>query len=348
MRLWTLVCGLATTLVVSMGAQAGGPWLLTLNKTDLTMTIVDPATRQVVARLPSGPDPHEIVASPDGRLAYITNYTAGNGAENTISVIDLVARAPLAPIDLGSLSRPHGLHFAAGKLYFSAEGSKVVGRIDPATRKIEWVQGSGQSRTHMVLTTADGSRVFTTNIGSASVSIFEPAGGGRGAPARGGAPAAGAGRIGGPVEWNVFVVPVGRGAEGFDLTPDGKELWTANAQEASVSIVDVAARTATTIPVTFSAANRLKFTPDGKLALISDISGHELIVIDVATRKERTRIEVKAGASGTLITPDGARAYLSVGSQNAVAEIDLKSLTVTNWIATGRNPDGLAWADRVR
>jgi len=332
-------------------AQRTPDRLLVLNKGDLTMAIVDAATLQIVGRVPTGPDPHEVVATPDGALAFISNYTAGNGSANTLTVIDLNAKSLAGPIDLGAISRPHGLWIANGKLYFSAEGSKAVGRYDLAAKRIDWLMGSGQSRTHMVIATADGSKVFTTNIGSATVSIFEPAGGGNrggGAPSRAGGPPPGGaapGRgPGGAPEWNVTVIPVGRGAEGFDLSPDGREIWTANAQDASVSVIDVAAKSVVaTIPVRFGAANRLKFTPDGKRALVSDLNGHELIVIDTATRKETARVEVKGGAAGLQMTPDGTRAFLSVGSRNAVAVIDLATLTVTSWIQTGPNPDGLAW-----
>jgi YVTN family beta-propeller protein len=191
----------------------------------------------------------------------------------------------------------------------------------------------------MVIVAPGGTELFTTNVSSASVSIIERTSGGRGGPGRGGRGAAG--------DWQVTTVPVGRGAEGFDRSPDGKTLWVANAQDASVSIVDVATKKVeATVPVQFGAANRLKFTPDGRLVLISDLRGHELIVMDAASRKETKRIEVKGGAAGLLVEPDGARAFLSVGSQNAVAVIDLRSLAVTNWIQTGRNPDGLAWAVR--
>jgi YVTN family beta-propeller protein len=338
-RLFVLVTAVLAAAIASPAAQTSGPYLLALNKGDLTLAIVDPATGQVLARVPSGPDPHEVVASPDGRFAYITNYTQGNGADSTISVVDLVARRALTPIDLGALSRPHGLDMAGGKLYFTAERSKAIGRIDPATNKIDWVLGTGQNGTHMVLASADGNRVFTTNIASASVAIIEPAPQGARGQGRGG------GRGPAATEWGVTIVPVGRGAEGFDVSPDGKELWTANAQDASVSVIDLTAKSlAATLPVAFKSANRLKFTPDGKLVLIADLGGHEVIVIDATTRKERTRIEVKGGAAGTQMDPDGSRAFVSIGSENAVAVIDLKSLTVSKWIPTGTRPDGLAWA----
>ena len=327
---------------------AAADLLLAINKGDQTLAIVDAATLKVLGTAPTGPDPHEVVASADGKLAYITNYNAGNGFANSLSVIDLVAMKALPPIDLGALGRPHGIALADGKVYFTAEGAKVVGRYDPATRRVDLVIGTGQDRTHMVIVSSDQKTLFTTNVSSATVSILEQfTVASRGGPPPGAAPpGAPVGRGAAPpaaTDWRVTVVPVGMGAEGFDLSPDGRELWVANAQGGSVSIVNVAKKVAETVSVRFRSANRLKFTPDGKYALISDLGGTEVIVMDAATRQEIKRIDVGGGAAGLQMSPDGSRAFAAVGSQNGVAIIDLKTLSVTGRIATGPGPDGLAW-----
>jgi DNA-binding beta-propeller fold protein YncE len=162
-------------------AQTHSQALLVLEKSDNTLAIVDPASLQIVARVPAGPDPHEIVASADGKFAYISNYGGSDSALNTISVVDLVARKALPPISLGALRSPHGLDFAGGKLYFTAETSKVIGRYDPATQGVDWVLGTGQDRTHMVAVAESLDRIFTSNVSSATISIIEqvslPAGG---------------------------------------------------------------------------------------------------------------------------------------------------------------------------
>ena len=159
--------------------------LLVINKGDNTLAIIDAATLNVLGTAATGPDPHEVVASADGKLAYITNYNAGNGGfASSLSVVDLVARTALPPIDLGALARPHGITLSDGKIYFSAEGAKVVARYDPATRKVDWVIGTGQDRTHMVIVSSDQKLIFTTNVASATVSILEQRAVGR----RGGGP----------------------------------------------------------------------------------------------------------------------------------------------------------------
>src|SRR5262250_2431811 len=120
---------LSTFLAISMMsrvafAQSPSPSLLVLEKSDNTVAIVDPATFKIVGRLPAGPDPHEIVVSSNGQLAYISNY-GGLGSElNTISVVDAHARKALPAIQLGPFHSPHGLWYAGNKLYFTAETNK--------------------------------------------------------------------------------------------------------------------------------------------------------------------------------------------------------------------------------
>jgi YVTN family beta-propeller protein len=303
--------------------------LLVLAKKDSTLLIVDPATLKVTAKLPAGPDPHEVIASPDRSTAYISNY--GGGAYNTLTVIDLAAKKVLPAIDLGALSGPHGLAYAGGKVWFTAEAAKAIGSYDPATKKIDWIMGTGQNRTHMIYVFPDLRRIITTNVSSGTVSFIEKheSNGPMGPP-------------GG--DWNETVIPVGHGSEGFDVSPGGKEIWVANAGEGTVSIIDAASKTVTqTLAAGVKGANRLKFTPDGKLVFISSLSQPNVTIIDAATRKELKRVRVGHGAAGIEMQPDGSRVYVACSPDGYVAVIDLHSLEVVGRINAGQSPDGLAW-----
>jgi YVTN family beta-propeller protein len=304
--------------------------LLVLAKSDHTLAIVDPANLHVVARMPSGPDPHEVIASADGKFGYISNY--GGGAYNTLTIVDLIEQKTLPAVDLGPLGGPHGLAFVGGKVWFTAEAAKVIGSYDPTAHKIDWVLGTGQNRTHMIFVTEDLKRIITSNVSSATMSIIEKtaARGPRG-------------------DWDEIVVPVGKGAEGFDVSPDGKEIWAANAQDGTVSILDFATKKVTdTLAANVRSANRLKFTPDGKLVLISCLGGSDLVVLDAHTHRDAKRINIGHGAAGIQMQPDGSRAYVACTPDDYVAIIDLKTLEVTGHIQAGKQPDGLAWAVRSK
>ena len=149
------------------------------------------------------------------------------------------------------------------------------------------------------------------------------------------------------MDWNQTVIPVGKGDEGFDVSPDRRELWTANAQDGTLSVVDLKTRTVTaTLDAKTFGANRLKFTPDGKLVLISSLGDGDLVIYDAASRKEFKRVKIGHGAAGILMDPEGNRAFIACTPDNYVAVLDLKTLAVTGHIDVGGEPDGLAWALR--
>ena len=153
---------------------------------------------------------------------------------------------------------------------------------------------------------------------------------------------------GGPRKtWRVTNVAAGHGAEGFDVSPDGKEIWAANAQDATVTIIDAASKRVTqTLPISVRGANRLKFTPDGKRVLIAGLgagTGSNFVVLDAATRTEVKQFNLGGGAAGIVIVSDGSHAYVAVSGKDKVAVVDLKSLEVTGYVSTGKQPDGLAW-----
>ncbi|HEY6339711.1 MAG TPA: YncE family protein [Candidatus Sulfotelmatobacter sp.] len=339
-----VVCALAwaATLCISgvLTAQdASTGSLLVLSKHDQTLAIVNPATLQVVAKVPVGNDPHEVIASSDGSTAYVSNY--GSGAYHTLAVVDLVGHKALPSVDLGALTGPHGLSFIGGKVWFTAEGAKAIGRYDPASQKVDWILGTGQNRTHMIYVAEDGEYIVTTNVSSGTVSIIDKellrTAPGRPAPA-------GAGNRS---DWNETVVKVGNGSEGFDVSPDRQEIWVANAQDGTISIIDRAGKSVVqTLDANARGANRLKFTPDGQRVLVSALGGPDLVVLDARTRKEVKRVAIGHGAAGILVQSGGSRAFVACTPDGYVAVVDLTSLTVVGHIQAGDNPDGLAWAAR--
>ena len=160
-----------TTITRAQNATPS-PALLVLNKAENSLAILDPATKQVVARIPTGEGPHEIAASADGKLAVVTNYGAKNPG-HSLSVIDLVAQKEIHRVDLGPLGRPHGILFADSQFYFTAELNKLIARYDPATNKVDWLLGIGQNRTHMLVRTKYLNEFFTSNVDSGTVTAVE-------------------------------------------------------------------------------------------------------------------------------------------------------------------------------
>jgi YVTN family beta-propeller protein len=189
----------------------------------------------------------------------------------------------------------------------------------------------------MIFVTNDEKRIYTTNVNAGTVSILYdtllPA-----PPFSGAQPRR---------DWAQTVIQVSKGSEGFDVTPDGKQLWTAAADDGIISVIDlVSKRKIFVMDAKVVGANRLKFTPDGKRALVSSLRTGDFFVLDVASRKEIKRLNIGKGGAGIEIDPDGSRAFVGCTADNYVAVIDLKKLEVINHIDVGPGPDGLAWAIR--
>lgn len=313
--------------VLARAADTPSPALLVLNKEEATLAIVDPVSFAVVAKVPTGDDPHEVAASADGKWAFVSNYGRGG---RSISVIDLIAQKERR-VDVGQLSGVHGIAAMDGKAVFASETARLVATYDPATGKIERLVPTNQDLSHMVMLNRDNSKLFTANMGSGTVTIAE-----RGAP-------------GLQTAWTQTAVAVGQGPEGFDLTPDGREIWTATYGDGKMAVVDVATKKVKqTFATNTRRANRVKITPDGKLALVSDMGGGELVIFDIASRKEVKRMRLGSSPEGILIEPSGQRAFVAVTGDDEVAVVDLKSLSVARRFSPGKGtgPDGMAWAVR--
>jgi YVTN family beta-propeller protein len=323
-------------------SSAGAPGvLIVLDKAVATAEFVDPGSGAVLHSLATGAGPHEGIVSPDGRLAIVANYGAGEPG-NTLSVFELAdGAAPVdaGRIDLGEHTRPHGLAFAGELLLVTCETSRSLLGVDLAARKVTKRCDTGQRVSHMVAASPDGRRAFVANIGSGSMTAIDLA------------------------TWTVTAnVATGAQAEGIDVAPDGRTVWVTNRQAGTVSVVDadtlaiLATLECPGFPI------RVKLAPDGALALVSCAEAGVVRVFDARTRELRLSVsmdfDLAGGAEkglfgarfgksaqpiGILVPPRGGVAYVACAAADRVAVIDLATLALTHSFAVGREPDGLAW-----
>lgn len=335
-----LMCLLQAALDIHISqAQSSVPrYLVGLSKTSHSLAIVDPATLKVVDTVRVGPDPHEVVVSPDGRTAYVSN--TGSGFFHRIDVIDLVTRKALDTINTSPLIGPHGLSFTGGKLWFAAQGAKAVGRFDPQTRTMDLCLGTGQERTHMLYVTRDTRTVLATSVGSGTISLFNYV---QLPPII--TPMGYALPTAKPYQdWVQTIVPFKPGNEGYAVSPDEKEFWTATPVDGSIAVIDIAGKKVTdTINAGITGANRLAFSADGSMVLISSLRTGDLYFYDAKTRREIKHINIGHGCAHILVDATQARAFVSCTPDNYIAVIDLKKLVMTGRIEIGGRPDGLSW-----
>lgn len=320
---------IASTLLLVASAAAElqaqvKPVLVALNKAENTLSIIDPSTMKATAKVPTGEGPHEVVLSPDGKTAYVSNY--GNAQPgSSISVIDVVAAKEIRKVDVSPLLRPHGLHLLGTKLYFSAEVNRAIARYDTVANKVDWIMGTGQNGSHMVVSSPDQKKFYTANIGSDSVTAIElpPFV----APQK-------------PVSH----IPVGKQPEAIDLSPDGKEVWVGLNAEGMAEVVDVVNYKSVGKINIGGRPYRVRFTPDGKFVVCTMINTKEILLIDVATRKEVKRLKVDGVPLGVTFSNDGKTAFFTIVEPDTIIKVDLDKMEIKGRLDAGKGPDGIAVA----
>ncbi len=311
-------------LILSGSTSVFPATLVVLNKADATLSIIDPQTMKITGKVPTGDSPHEVVLSMDGKTAFVANYGAQTPG-SSFSVIDVVAKKELRRVDLSPLTRPHGLQEIGGKIYFTAETNRVIARYDPTSNKVDWLMGTGQNGSHMIVAMSDQKRFYTANIGSDSVTAFEFAG----VP---------------PAQSKITHIAVGKQPEAIDLSPDGKQIWVGLNADSAVDIVDTATNKTIERVKLGERPYRVKFTPDGKSVVMTMPNTKELIVVDAATRKETKRIKLESSPLGIVFSKDGKTAFVTAVQNDFVLKIDMETSQITGKVETGKVPDGIALA----
>lgn len=318
MRAWLL--GLAAA-IMACAPPPGDPAgiLLVGNKGENTLSLIALSDGSEIARLPTGPMPHEIAISPDGKQAAVVAYGG-----SSIDVFDLATRTRLRTIEIAPNQRPHGLVWLSdGRLVATAEGSRTVVVIAKDGKVTAIPTGSEGS--HMVVVAPDNRTAYVANIRSGTVSVLDLNAGTR-----------------------LRDIATGGQPEGIALARGGKEIWVGDLSAPRVQAFDTATGAKLGEVAIDPVAIRVAATPDGMTVVTSNVGAGTISVIDVASRKLTRTIKVSgegsAGQVTLLFSPDGKRLYAAETGRNQVAEIDFASGTVLRRLNAGKNGDGLGLA----
>ena len=310
--------------------------LVVSNMNDHTATVVDAATRRVLATLPTGRGPHEVAISHDGRWAAVSNYGPRGEPGNSITVIDVAGHRVARTIHIRDYERPHGMAFLPGDtlLAVTAESKKAVLLIDFRTGALSRVLPTNGRLTHMLSLSADGRTMVTANIAAGTISVIHPLG------------ADSAATIG------VTTAP-----EGIAITPDGNSAWVGSDRDSVVVVVDLRRAQPVDTLRGFGLPYRLAITPDGRRAVITDPVKAQVRIFDVATRRERASLDVPVDSivataevpgspspEGVAVSRDGRWAFVTLQGRNRVITVDLDSARIVGWAPTGTWSDGIGYS----
>ena len=335
LKLRTLLLGssLAVLLMTSSTTDASvkpaGGFLLIANKGDHTLGIVDPQSGRQLATVPEdGITGHEVIASPDGRTAYVPIYgNSGVGKPGTdganMVVIDLASRKITGNVDFGHGVRPHCPMFGPkdGLLYVTTELDNTISVIDPHTLKIVGTVPTGQPESHMLAITRDGRRGYTANVGPGTVSVLDL-----------------------EARKTIAVIPISKETQRISISTDDSMVFTSDQTSPRLAVIDTATNQVknwVTLPGT---GYGTAATHDGHSLVVCVPGAHKVAVVDLGTMQVAHTVDVPASPQEALISPDGQTAYVSCDSSHKIAAISTSDWTVKKLIDVGHGADGLAWA----
>lgn len=271
-----------------------------------------------------------MIASPDGRLAYVPIYgNSGVGKAGTdgshLVAIDLSARKIIGNLDFGRGVRPHCPMFGPkdGLLYVTTELDNAIAVVDPRSMKIVGSIPTGKPESHMLAITHDGRYGFTANVGSGTVSVLDM-----------------------QARKTLDVITVAPSVQRISISIDDGLAFTSDQTKPQLAVIDTKTRKVTSwIPLPATGYGTAP-TPDGKWLVIAMPSAKQVAVVNLKTIKVEHTLDVPAAPQEVLIRPDGAMAYVSCDASHKVAEIQTTSWTVSRLIDAGPGVDGLAWAQQ--
>jgi DNA-binding beta-propeller fold protein YncE len=319
---------LAMSITFSAYAANTGT-LIVANKGDHTVGLIDPASGKQIAVIDAGGiTPHELIASPDGKLAFAPIYgNSGVGKPgtdgSTMAVVDLKTRKVVGHVDFGKGVRPHCPIFnpRTGMLYVTTELEQAITVIDPKTLKITGLIPTGQNESHMLVISHDGRRGYTANVGPGTVSVLDLEAG-----------------------KTLAVIPISGNTQRISITPDDKTVFTADQTKPRLAAIDTATNKVKSWINLPAPGYGTAVTSDGKWLVVAVPGVNQVAIIDLGSMQVTANIDVPAAPQEVLIAPDGKSAYVSCDKSAKVAEIDLTALKVSRIIDAGKAVDGLAWA----
>ncbi|HEY2469081.1 MAG TPA: cytochrome D1 domain-containing protein [Terracidiphilus sp.] len=330
MRIVRLIAPAATFALVAIAVHAQSR-LLVAEKGGHSLAIIDPAAGTVLASVPeAGVTGHEVIASPDGKLAFVPIYgNSGVGKPGTdgtkIDVIDIATHKIIGNIAFDHGVRPHCPMIGPkdGRLYVTTELDKTITIIDPKSLKIVGALPTGQPESHMLALSHDGRRAYTANVGPGTISVIDIA----------------AHKV-------LKVIPISSNTQRIAISPDDKWVFTADQTKPQMAVIDTATNTVARLIPMEGIGYGSAPTPDGRWLIVALPDQNKVAVIDLKTMQVARTVSVGNFPQEVLVSPDGKSAYVSCEHANAVAEIDLATWNVTRTIPTGKDADGLAWAGK--
>ena len=315
------------TLCVSllpMAAFAQSHTIVALSHTDHTAYEIDPVSGRVLHTFKAAEQPHEGVASPDGRTYYAA---IPNGPH--VVVLDATTFIQKALIESpffksskpnGSAS-PHGsaLTTDGSKLYVGLENADVPGivvidtKTNRVVKKIDVVLRGG----HFLAIQPKTDKLYYPMRDDHRVLVIDT-----------------------KTDTITKIIPIEGGPVGVGFAPNG-EVWIHNDGDGAVHVIDSSKdQVVRTLTGLGKGAGRMAVSADGRFAASTHGGSEDVALIDAVTKTVVATIPVGKGPGFPLFSPDGSKLYVMNYGMGDIAVIDTATKTVVARHKAGLTPFG--------
>jgi YVTN family beta-propeller protein len=332
--------------------------LLVVNPDSNSLTLVDMASKEVLAEIPVGVDPRTVTVNDASQRAFVANR-----GSSSISVVDLARRQAVAEVDIGY--RPYGvvIHPDGSRLYVAVQGEDRIVTLDTNTFEIVSSHPTADRPSGLALSD-DGETLYVTHLLTGTLTVLHPTFSILFLPLILKGSPSGSTSIPNPQSpipdprspiWNIQLWPDSNLVQSVVLSPDGRTLYVPHTRSNSsnpyltfdttvfplVSLIDVEAGQhlvgqqldlGTLDPPGVGLPFDVAVTPDGGELWVVNAGSNDLSVIDVASVQLMAHLEVGDNPRGIVLSPDGATAYVNNTLAGTVSVIDTAAYTVTEII----------------
>ncbi len=315
--------------------------LILANKSANNVYFIERSTGKTIKKISTGYAPHEVEVSGDGKTAVVSNYGDREKPGNTLSIYDVEKGILKKTLDLGKHTHPHGMDWIDGsqKLLVTTEGSKRLLLVDVEKEKIIKSIKTEQEISHMVAVGRKNQRAYVSSIRTGNVTVID----------------LNTGEI-------ISQIYSGKGAEGLDVSPDGKELWVTNRADNTLSVFNTGNLELIQKIDCGKFPIRAKFSPDGKYFVVSNAESGHISVFDAQNKelikkikltppvpkgKDKDRYFAEFEGSSVpigIVVPDNKTAYVANTHSDVITVFNLKELKIVKHIKAGKEPDGINYS----
>ncbi|MBU5313492.1 beta-propeller fold lactonase family protein [Tissierella carlieri] len=210
--------------------------------------------------------------------------------------------------------------------YIPNAGDGTISIIDVSINKLIDEIKIGNSVSHGIAVSSDGSKIYTGNIEDGKVFIIDV-----------------------NSKEILKTIDTGRNLHGIDITPDGKYLFTASGdlQEGEefdyINIIDTKEdKIIKSIRSNGKSPSHIDFTKDSKLAFVNNVMSGNVSVVDIEKFEIISTIDVGLIPNESELSPDDKYLYVANVQDGTISVVDVKEGKEIDKIKVGEGTHGVA------